>query len=265
MSSHTDGQIAVLESKVQAISLLEQKVAKLEAQLTRHRFTPIKTPILDHGYVELHDRMGNDLRIVNMARQSFGQESQEMGEAEKGLINFLARDCHGTPFEGPVFMFNVKCPIFVAREWMRHRIGSFNEYSGRYTKMMSDFYIPSGDQLRSQVGKPGSYHFEPLSAYDQLATQSDIEYSVDQAWNMYEVMLRRGVAKEVARMVLPVSIYTQFTWVVNLRALLNFVKLRSDETAMWEIRQYSQAIEAQIETVVPVAMECFENNGRKVP
>jgi thymidylate synthase (FAD) len=265
MSSYKDGQIAVLESKVQAISLLEMKVAKLEAQLSRHRFTPIKTPVLDNGYVELHDKMGDDLRIVNMARQSFGQESEDMGKSERGLINFLAREQHGTPFEGPVFTFNVKCPIFVAREWMRHRIGSYNEYSGRYTQMMSDFYIPSGDQLRTQTGKPGAYHFEPMQDYDQEATRTDIEYSVDMAWRMYETMLNRGVAKEVARMVLPVNIYTQFTWVVNLRALLNFVSLRSAGAVMWEIRQYSQAIEKQVETVVPVAMECFENNGRKVP
>lgn len=260
-----EAQTAILESKIEALSLLEMKVAKLEGQLSRARRTPIKSPVLDHGYVELYDWMGDDLRIVNMARQSFGEESTKMGKSEKGLINFLAREQHGTPFEGPVFTFNVKCPIFVAREWMRHRIGSFNEYSGRYTKMMSDFYIPSGDQLRSQVGKPGNYHFEPLPDYAQVATRTDIEYSVDMAWNMYEVMLKRGVAKEVARMVLPVNIYTQFTWVVNLRSLMNFVALRSDDAALWEIRQYSQAIEAQIQTVVPVAMECFENNGRKVP
>ncbi len=226
---------------------------------------PVKTPMLDHGYVELYDWMGDDLRIVNMARQSFGQESTEMGESEKGLINFLARERHGTPFEGVVFTFNVKCPIFVAREWMRHRIGSYNEYSGRYTKMMSEFYVPYGDQLRTQVGKPGNYRFEPLDKETSTEVQGLLYGESNRSWDKYEELLELGVAKEVARMVLPVNIYTQFTWVVNLRSLMNFISLRSAPGAMWEIRQYSQAIEKQIEPVVPVAMAAFEAHGRKAP
>lgn len=225
--------------------------------------TGVKTQVLDHGYVQLYDYMGDDLRIVNNARQSFGQESESMTEKEVGLIKFLMRNRHGTPFEHVVFTFNIKCPIFVAREWMRHRIGSYNEYSGRYSKMISDFYIP--DNVRSQVGKPGSYKFEPLPENLVSLVQNDMGTVCEQTWAKYETYLKMGVAKEVARMVLPVNIYTSFTWTVNLRALFNFISLRSAENAMWEIRQYSQTIEKAIRPTVPVAYDAFVKSGRITP
>lgn len=225
--------------------------------------TPYSTKLLDHGSLELLDRMGTDLHIVNAARQSFGQASSKLGAKEIGLINFLMRERHGTPFEMVQFMFQVKCPIFVAREWFRHRIGSFNEYSGRYTKMMADYYIP--EQMRTQTGKPGAYSFEPMNGVDAAFTKLDMKKSCDSAWLLYNKMLERGVAKEVARMVLPVNMYTQFTWSINLRSLLNFVSLRSHETAMWEIRQYSQTIERIIEPIVPLTMAAFSKHGRICP
>jgi thymidylate synthase (FAD) len=222
--------------------------------------------VLDHGSVALYDWMGDDLRIVNMARQSFGQESRSMGEAERGLINFLMENRHGTPFEGVVFTFNVKCPIFVAREWFRHRIGSFNEFSGRYTEMPEEFYDPAPDQIRTQVGKPGHYRFEEITdkhkLYDSIYAIKDANRG---AFNTYKELLDHGVAKEVARIVLPLSIYTQFTWVVNLRSLFNFINLRSSQHAMWEIRQYSLAIEDLIKEHVPVAYDSFVKNGKIAP
>lgn len=247
------------------ISTLESRIQELEAELGRLRKDPKTIDIFKHGYCTLYDWMGDDLRIVNMARQSFGQESMEMGEAEEGLVNFLARDRHGTPFEGPVFMFNVKCPIFVAREWFRHRISSYNEYSGRYSKMTPDVYIPAAEQIRTQKGKPGSYIFETMDERDAEAIRQDMQLIAREAWDTYESLLRKGVAKEVARMVLPVNQYTQFSWVVNLRALLNFISLRSHKTAMWEIRQYSYAIEELIRPIVPVAYEGFVSHGRVAP
>ena len=222
-----------------------------------------KVKVLDHGHVQLYDYMGDDLRIVNNARQSFGKESEAMGESEAGLIRFLMKNRHGTPFEHVVFTFNVKCPIFVAREWFRHRIGSYNEYSGRYTKMLADFYIP--ENVRSQVGKPGSYRFEPVDDKMKDAVRQTIGMHSTRSWEDYEGMLRAGVAKEVARMVLPVNIYTMFTWTVNFRALMNFMSLRSADNAMWEIRQYSQRIEEMVYPVVPVAMGAWVNNGRVTP
>jgi thymidylate synthase (FAD) len=221
--------------------------------------------MLDHGEIELLDYMGNDLHIVNAARQSFGQASTELGEKEVGLINFLMRERHGTPFEMVQFMFQVKCPIFVAREWFRHRIASYNEYSGRYTKMMAEYYIPAREQMRKQTGKPGAYTFEPLSGSEAAFTRLDIENSCRGAWRVYEELLARGVAKEVARMHLPVNMYTQFTWSINLRSLFNFISLRSHETAMWEIRQYSKTIEDLIRPIVPTAFEAFEKHGRTAP
>lgn len=227
-----------------------------------HR-APVK--VLDHGYVQLYDSMGNDLRIVNNARQSFGKESLTFGESEAGLINFLMKNRHGTPFEAVVFQFNVKCPIFVAREWFRHRISSYNEYSGRYSKMVNDFYIP--ETVRSQKGKPGAYKFKELEKDADLTKwfQSEVDATSKQAYILYDNMLKAGVAKELARIVLPVNIYTTFTWTVNLRALLNFISLRSEENAMWEIRQYSQKIEGFVNQITPVAFEAFVNNGRVAP
>ena len=226
----------------------------------------MKIDVLDHGSVELVDSMGGDLRVVNMARQSFGTKAELlMSEKERGLINFLMKNRHGTPFEGVVITLQVKCPIFVAREWMRHRIASYNEFSGRYSKMSSDFYVPSGDQLRSQVGKPGSYSFEPLPDGLAESTRAMIEENNGDALYTYDNFLEQGVAKEVARMVLPVNIYTSFTMVANLRSLFNFVSLRSHKDAMWEIRQYSEEVEKMLWLVAPVAYRAFVDNNRIAP
>lgn len=225
----------------------------------------IKYNIHDHGFVTMADRLGNDLSIVNAARQSFGSTEVEMNEKNKGLINFLMREKHGTPFEMVVFTFNAKVPIFVMREWIRHRIGSFNEYSGRYSKMIEDFYVPSESKVRSQTGKPGAYIFEPVDFRKARIARLMIKGLSLTAYKVYLLLLKMGVAKEVARIVLPVNYYTQFTWTVNLRSLLNFIELRSSETAMYEIREYSRAIETLISEVVPVTYDAFVKNGRKAP
>jgi thymidylate synthase (FAD) len=246
-------------------ALLESQIQALQVEVSLRTKAPKKVEVFNKGYVELYDWMGDDLRIVNMARQSFGQESTEMGDYETGLVNFLMRERHGTPFEGPVFTFNVKCPIFVAREWFRHRIGSFNEYSGRYSEMTADVYIPDAPQIRTQVGKPGNYTFETMDCEQANGIRQDMQVVARECWDLYQHLLNRGVAKEVARMVLGVNQYTQFTWVVNFRALLNFISLRSDDNAMWEIRQYSQEIEKLIKPIVPVAYESFVTHGRVCP
>ena len=118
--------------------------------------------VLDHGFVRLDDAMASDLSVVNSARVSFGRRKEEMDESDEGLVRFLMRDRHGTPFEHNAFRFHIRAPIFVVREWMRHRVGSFNEFSMRYAKATSDFYVPEADDVRSQVGKPGAYSFEPV-------------------------------------------------------------------------------------------------------
>ena len=118
--------------------------------------------VLDHGFVRLDDAMADDLSVVNGARVSFARRKLVMEESDEGLIRFLMRDRHGSPFEHNAFRFHIRCPIFVAREWFRHRIGSFNEFSMRYAKATDDFYVPEVEDVRSQVGKPGSYSFEPV-------------------------------------------------------------------------------------------------------
>jgi len=112
--------------------------------------------VLDHGFVRLDDAMASDLSVVNSARVSFGRRKEEMDESDEGLVRFLMRDRHGTPFEHNAFRFHIRAPIFVVREWMRHRIGSFNEFSMRYAKATDDFYVPEAEDVRSQVGKPGA-------------------------------------------------------------------------------------------------------------
>src|SRR2546423_15190617 len=126
--------------------------------------------VLDHGFVRLDDAMATDLSVVNAARVSFARRKDEMDDSDEGLIRFLMRDRHGTPFEHNAFRFHIRAPIFVAREWFRHRVGSFNEFSMRYARATEDFYVPEAEDVRSQVGKPGAYSFEPAAA--ELAEQT---------------------------------------------------------------------------------------------
>jgi thymidylate synthase (FAD) len=175
------------------------------------------------------------------------------------------RDRHGSPFEHNAFRFHVRCPIFVAREWFRHRIGSFNEFSLRYAKATDDFYVPEAADVRTQVGKPGAYRFEPVD--DELAetTRAELRAVYEQAYETYTRLVEQGVARELARSVLPVGAYTQFYWTVNARALMNFVSLRNSEFAQLEIRRYAEAVEAFFAELMPVTHEAFLENGRMAP
>src|SRR5256885_8035391 len=119
--------------------------------------------VLDHGFVRLDDAMASDLSVVNAARVSFARRKEAMDESDEGLVRFLMRDRHGTPFEHNSFRFHVRAPLFVAREWFRHRVGSFNEFSMRYARATDDFYVPEPEDVRTQVGKPGAYSFDPVS------------------------------------------------------------------------------------------------------
>jgi thymidylate synthase (FAD) len=220
----------------------------------------------EHGHIVLEAYMGGDLAIVNNARVSFDQESLELGEAEEGLIGFLMRNKHGSPFEAPVFRFDVKAPLFVFREWQRHRVGSFNEMSGRYTELKPEFYVPDRDYIRTQVGKPGAYRFEVVQS-ELMAedVRREISLTSNDAFESYRHMLEIGVAKEVARLVLPVNTYSRMKWTVNLRSLLNFLALRNSEHAQREIRDYAIEIEKMVTRVVPVTMRHFNENNRIVP
>src|SRR5438093_8958697 len=193
------------------------KLARVSA--VEHAVIEGTIQVLDHGFVRLDDAMADDLSVVNAARVSFARRKEEMDEGDGGLIRFLMRERHGTPFEHNSFRFHVRAPIFVAREWFRHRIGSYNEFSMRYAKATDEFYVPDREDVRTQVGKPGSYSFETVS--DELAerTREELREVYEHAFETYERLVEAGVARELARSVIPVGAYTEFFWTVNARAL----------------------------------------------
>jgi thymidylate synthase (FAD) len=159
----------------------------------------------------------------------------------------------------------VRCPIFVAREWFRHRVGSFNEFSMRYARATDEFYVPAAEDVRTQVGKPGAYTFEPVSDEIAEATRQKMQAVYETAYLAYEQLVELGVAREVARAVLPVGGYTEFYWTVNARSLMNFVSLRNSETAQREIRRYAEACELFLEQLMPVTYAAFVANDRTAP
>ena len=209
--------------------------------------------------------MATDLSVVNAARVSFARRKEEMDESDEGLIRFLMRDRHGTPFEHNSFRFHIRTPLFVAREWFRHRIGSFNEFSMRYARATDEFYIPEPEDVRSQVGKPGAYSFEPVS--DELAetAREELRAVYEAAYAAYERLVEAGVARELARAAIPVGAYTEFYWTVNARALTNFVSLRAADTAQREIRRYADACELFLAEKMPVTHASFVASDRVAP
>lgn len=221
--------------------------------------------VLDHGFVRLDAAEATDLSVVNGARVSFLQIKDRMEDRDDKLIRFLMREKHASPFEHNLFRFHVKCPIAVAREWMRHRWSSFNEHSLRYSEAIDSFYVPAPEQVRTQTGKPGAYTFETMEPETANEVREVIAGQYRQAWNTYQSMLERGVAREVARLVLPVGLYTEFYWTVNARALMNFVSLRNADAAMWEIRQYGAAVEEFFAAVMPSTHAAFVEFGRVAP
>src|ERR671930_902148 len=222
-------------------------------------------PVLDHGFVRLDDAMASDLSVVNGARVSFARHKSEMDDSDAGLIRFLMRDRHGTPFEHNAFRFHVRAPLFVAREWFRHRIGSFNEFSMRYAKATDEFYVPDLEDVRSQVGKPGAYSFEPVSDEVAEATRDELAAVYASAYSAYERLVEMGVARELARAVMPVGAYTEFYWTVNARALMNFVPLLAADTAQREIRRYADAVEQLFAAKMPVTHAAFVAANRVAP
>ena len=235
------------------VSIVEQRVS----EDTIH--------VLDHGFVRLDDAMADDLSVVNAARVSFARRKETMEDADAGLIRFLMRERHGTPFEHNSFRFHIRAPIFVAREWFRHRVGSFNEFSMRYAKASDEFYVPAPEDVRTQVGKPGSYSFEPVTDEVAQTTRDELAAVYAAAFAAYERLVEMGVARELARAVMPVGAYTEFYWTVNARALMNFISLRAAETAQREIRRYADAVEQLFAERMPVTYEAFLASDRIAP
>ena len=221
--------------------------------------------VLDHGTVDLVDFMGGDHRVDQAAGVSLAKfERYRKEEDIERIIRFMMRHRHGTPFEHSVFTFRIKAPIFVAREWMRHRIGSFNEVSGRYAELPNEHY-----NIKSLRGThPTNRQSSVLLAGDpdELdAVRASIRRFQEGAFDLYRRLLDRGVAREVARGVLPLNTYTEYVWTVNARSLMNFLSLRMDETAQWEIQQYAHALMEYFKDKMPITAGAFVDNGHVAP
>jgi len=222
--------------------------------------------VLDKGFVELESCCADDLSVVNSARVSFNTHHDIMEVGDDKLIGFLMKNHHGTPFEQNFFRFRVKAPIFVFREWHRHRIGvSINEWSARYSELKPDFYIPNVGDVRTQVGKPGHYTYQTVDIRTALDFTELLEFSCDSAFERYQAALQIGIAKEQARFFLPVNIYSEMYWSCNARSLMNFLALRNSPKAMWEIQQYAQVLESLFQEKMPVTYEYFIENNRVAP
>jgi thymidylate synthase (FAD) len=215
-------------------------------------------PVLDHGFVRLVDYNGGDQRIVQSARVSYGAGTKTYRQ-DRGLIHYLLRNAHTSPFEQVNLTFHAKMPIFVARQWVRHRTARLNEISGRYSVMKDEFYLPEGAAIAPQAedNKQGrsSTGFE---AWEQEAIREALAGEQRRAYSAYEELLERDVARELARINLPVSTYTEWYWQIDLHNLFHFLALRMDAHAQYEIRAYAEVIMDITRRVAPAATEAFE-------
>ncbi len=214
--------------------------------------------VLDKGFVRLVDYMGSDQRIVAAARVSYGQGTKTVRE-DRGLIQYLMRHAHTSPFEQVQITFHCKMPIFVARQWIRHRTARLNEISGRYSVMKDEFYVPEADSVRTQsaVNKQGRSE-EGVSIEAAKRIIEKLEEGQRRAYGEYKGFLNEGVARELARIELPLSLYTEWYWQIDLHNLFHFLKLRLDEHAQYEIRQYAKVMADIAKTIAPMAYEAFE-------
>lgn len=216
--------------------------------------------VLDHGFVRLVDYLGGDTRIVQSARVSYGEGTKTLRE-DKALIDYLLRNKHTSPFEQVILTFHVKMPIFVARQWIRHRTARLNEISGRYSVMKEEFYVPKAEEVRfqSRRNKQGSSQDEvPLALRQRIIELLQQEQT--QAYQIYEGLLEDGIARELARINLPLSLYTEMYWQIDLNNLFHFLRLRMDWHAQYEIRVYGDAIAKIVQAVAPLAFEAFEEH-----
>ncbi len=228
--------------------------------MEKHLYTAY--PVLDHGFIRVIDYMGDDAAITQAARVSYGKGTKSVSNDE-GLIRYLMRHWHSTPFEMCELKLHVKLPVFVARQWIRHRTANVNEYSARYSILDREFYIPAPDALAAQsvVNNQGRG-----AALEGAEAQRVLKYLTEDAmrcYDHYEEMIsdqgQQGLARELARMNLPANIYTQWYWKVDLHNLLHFLRLRADAHAQYEIRVYAEEICKVVADWVPFAYRAFED------
>ena len=219
-------------------------------------------PVLDHGFIRVIDYMGDDSAIVQAARVSYGAGTKHV-QNDEGLIRYLMRHWHSTPFEMCEVKLHVKLPVFVARQWIRHRTASVNEYSARYSILDREFYIPEPAQLAAQSSVNNQGRGDVLSGPEAARVLALLKSDAAQMYDHYEDMLsqdgQQGLARELARMNLPMNIYTQWYWKTDLHNLFHFLRLRADPHAQYEIRVYAEAIAAMVSDWVPLAYAAFED------
>ena len=210
--------------------------------------------------VELIDFMGGDGRVVQAARTStLGAAASEEKESE-GLINFLLRERHEVPVEHSVFTFRIEAPIFVTRQILKHRISSISETSGRYRELPGEFYIPYEARPLAQAGRTGEYNMVHLGEHEETRLVLEMVRASQRAWASYEHMLRNGAAKEVARMVLPVNLYSSMYLTMNARSLMNFISLRNEHHAQWETREVAEQMEDIFAEKMPLTFKSWRSD-----
>ena len=245
-----------------------QTLRPVSPELEEVLYTPFE--VLDHGFIRVVDYMGNDSAVVQAARVSYGQGTKKVN-ADKGLINYLIAHRHTTPLEMCEIKFHIKLPIFIARQWIRHRMASINEYSARYSIMEDEFYIPKAEHLsaQSKVNHQGRDESRVLNAAEQKQVLEILKEDSKKSYQHYLEMInqnpdgevsdpdKEGLARELARMNLPLNCYTQWYWKIDLHNLLHFLSLRADSHAQYEIRVYAEIILDIVKKWVPHCHEAF--------
>jgi thymidylate synthase (FAD) len=223
--------------------------------------------------VDLDEHLATDAKAVRMARVSLGLDAKPYEDGGPQLIRYLMRKRHGTPFEHGMFTFRVRVPLYVAREWIRHRAGwSYNEMSGRYTELAPVFYLPPPGRAITQTGKPGAYDYTAGTLGQMGDLREGLQTTAYTAWETYQDLLAAGISKEMARGVLPLNLFTAFYATCNPRSLMHFLSLRtkSDKAAypsdpMWEIAEAARQVEEHFKAAMPVTWSAFDSNGRVSP
>ena len=237
-----------------------QTLRAVSEGMEAHLYRP--TQVLDHGFIRVIDYMGDDAAIVQAARVSYGAGTKHV-QNDEGLIRYLMRHWHSTPFEMCEVKLHVKLPVFVARQWIRHRTANVNEYSARYSILDREFYIPAPEHLAAQSTVNNQGRGEVLQGEEAARVLDLLKSDANRAYDHYEAMLsqdgQQGLARELARMNLPANIYTQWYWKVDLHNLFHFLRLRADAHAQYEIRVYAEAIAACVRDWVPLAYGAFED------
>ncbi len=228
--------------------------------LEQHLYS--KIPVLDHGFIRVVDYMGDDAAIVQAARVSYGKGTKAV-QNDEGLIRYLMRHWHSTPFEMCEIKFHVKLPVFVARQWIRHRTANVNEYSARYSILDREFYIPAPENLAAQSTVNNQGRGSTLEGDEAQRVLDILRDDATRAYDHYEEMLSQdgqaGLARELARMNLPANVYTQWYWKTDLHNLFHFLRLRADAHAQYEIRVYAEAMAKVVADWVPFAYRAFED------